>query len=60
MADDRTISFKELVNVRKDEMRGMLPGFTAEVSNGEKSVWVDSPSWLDKTQLKVRGMDADV
>ena len=56
MADEgKAISFKELVNVRKDEMQSMLPGFMAEVTNGKDTVYVESPSTFEKISLKVRG-----
>ena len=57
MADEgKSISFKELVDVRKEEMQGMLPGFMAEVRNGDKSVIVYSPSFFEKASLTVRGV----
>ena len=55
MADDgRAISFSELVNVRKEEMQNMLPGFMAEVKMGDKSAIVKSPSYFEKSKYKVK------
>lgn len=56
MADEgKSISFKELVDVRKEEMQSMLPGFMAEVKNGEKTVRVYSPKSFEKSTYKVKG-----
>lgn len=61
MAEDgKQISFKELVDVRKAEMEGILPGFMAELKQGDKTVKVYSPNWFERTSLKVKGADADV
>ena len=57
MAEEKTIGFKELVNVRKEEMQGMLPGFVAEIKQGDKTARVNSPRWLEKISLKVKGVD---
>ena len=38
------ISFKELVEIRKEEMRGMLPNMQTIVTDGDKSVVVKSPT----------------
>ena len=59
MAEEKQISFDELVKVRKEEMESMLPGFYAEVKRGERSKKVYSPNALEKTTLKVKGVDAD-
>ena len=55
MADEgRAISFKELVQVRKEEMRGMLPGFMAEIKDGDKSAKVYSPNSFEKSTYKLK------
>ena len=58
MAEEgKQISFKELVDVRREEMQSMLPGFMAEVrGGGDKLVRVYSPNAFEKSSLKVRGM----
>ena len=61
MADEgKQISFKELVDVRKEEMHGMLPGLSAELRKGDKTIRVDAPKWFEKISLKVRGIDNNV
>ncbi len=58
MADEgKQISFKELVDVRKEEMQGMLPGLMAEIKHGDKTVIVNSPNWLEKISLRMKGVD---
>lgn len=48
------ISLKELVEVRKQEMASMRPGLYTEITMGEKSVRVESPSPLQRNTFKVK------
>ena len=60
MADEgKSISFDELVKVRKDEMEGMLPGLYAEITMGNKSKKVYSPRAFEKSSLRIRGVSSD-
>ena len=60
MADEgKSISFNELVEVRKAELQSMLPGFYAEVTVGNKSRKVYSPNSFEKSSLKIKGVSAD-
>ena len=54
MAEEgKAISFKELVQVRKEEMQHMLPYKMAELRNGDKVVRVYSPSPFEKSTYRV-------
>ena len=55
MADEgKAISFKELVQVRKEELQSMLPGFMAEVKDGDKTAVVYSPRSFEKSTYKMK------
>ena len=57
MEEIRQISFKELVEIRTEEMQHMLPGLMTEVTNGEKTVRVYSPDPLEKSKFRVKAKE---
>lgn len=54
MSDEKNkITFKELVQARKEEMRSMRPGLMTKVSDGEHIVEIYSPTTFDRSTFKV-------
>ena len=51
---DKVIGFKELCDVRTTEMVGILPGFVAKVTVGDKERWVESPAPFERTLFSVK------
>ena len=51
--EKKKITFKELVEVRKEEMRGMRPGLTSEITDGIHTVRVNSPDVFERSTFKM-------
>lgn len=54
MNEEKKINFKQLVEVRKEEMEGMLPGLMTEVTDGKNKMFVNSPSCQQRSQFRVK------
>lgn len=50
---DKHIGFKELIEVRKSEMSGCLPGMTTKVSRFDAEAWVSSPKTFERTLFTI-------
>lgn len=50
---DKEIGFNELVEVRKSEMIGCLPGMVTKVRKGNKEAWVSSPKIFERTLFSI-------
>lgn len=53
MSDEQKISFKQLVEVRKEEMQSMRPGLMTEISDGVHTMLVCSPDTFERSTFKV-------
>lgn len=53
MLEEQKISFKQLVEARKEEMQSMRPGLMTKVSDGEHMVEIYSPTTFDRSTFKV-------
>lgn len=53
MSEEQKISFKQLVEARKEEMQSMRPGLMTKVSDGEYIIEVNSPNVFDRSTFKV-------
>lgn len=55
MADreDTKISFKQLVEARKEEMQSMRPGLMTQVTDGVHTVEVESPGTFERSTFKM-------
>ena len=53
MTDEQKISFKQLVEARKEEMQHIRPGFMTEVTDGTHTMIVCSPEPREKSQFRV-------
>lgn len=51
---DKYIGFKELVDIRKSEMIGVLPGFVTKVKRGDAEEWVESPKPFERTLFSIK------
>lgn len=52
--EEQKISLKQLVEIRKEEMKGMLPGLMTEVTDGSHSVMVFSPDPEDRSHFRMK------
>lgn len=54
MSDEvKKITFRELVQARKDEMQSILPGFVTIVTDETHSVEVSSPDVFERSTFKM-------
>lgn len=53
MEKDQKISFKQLVEDRKEDMQHILPGFVTKVTDGKHTVVIESPGVFDRSTFKV-------
>ena len=51
--EEKKITFKELVQARKEEMQHMRPGFVTIVTNETHSIEVSSPRTFDRSTFKM-------
>ena len=51
---DKNIGFRELIDVRKTEMVGCLPGMVTKVILGDKEAWVRSPKIFERTLFSIK------
>ena len=53
MEEQKRLSFKQLVEDRKEEMQSILPGFMTKVTDGTHVVEVESPGIFERSTFKV-------
>lgn len=58
MAEEQKIGFKQLVEVRKEEMQGILPGFMSEVTDGKNVIQVYSPDVQNRSNFRMKEDDS--
>ena len=55
MADEgKKITFAELVEARKEDMKSIRPGFMTVVTDGKHSIEISSPSIAERTDSRLR------
>ena len=52
--EDKKITFKQLVEARKEEMQHMRPGLMTIVTDGEHTVEIESPRAFARSTFKLK------